>query len=260
MAMASKLLISVLTPTMGRANSFLVDCVASVQAQILPLGWEVEHILALNGNFNEEEILQKISKENKNVKVVYSYKNGVSAARNIAFLESQGEVLLDLDDDDILPSSSIIDRVNHLLESNKAWSIGNLLKIDEDRKYKIGEELIVKELPEDKNTMLQGFLEGKYYAWTGTRTYYRKALEVAGPWDESFTVAEDLEHWLRLTATAGAPDHCDKYLALFREKNNSLGIDAVRSGLMKESRDRAVERWIRFPSDNILPEGLPSWH
>lgn len=258
--MPAKRLVSVITPTMGRAGSFLLDCVASVNAQLVPSGWEVEHILALNGDFQEEAVVQEIASRHHNVRVVYSQKQGASVARNHAFLASQGEIIVDLDDDDILPITSIRDRVHHLLESDREWSVGNLLKIEEDRKYKIACDLVVNGVPDGHLEAMKAFLSGAIHAWTGTRTYHRRALEQAGPWDESFIVAEDLEHWLRLTATVGAPDYCDKYLCIFREKEYSLGINAVRSGLMKSSQERAIERWGSWTPGASLPEALPTWN
>lgn len=244
---------------MGRARSFLIDCIASVEAQRIPSDWEVEHILALNGEFQEEGLVQEIASRHRNVRVVYSHKVGVSAARNLAFLGSQGEIILDLDDDDILPVNSVKDRVTHLLESGREWSIGNLLKIEEDGKYKIGCDLTVNALPNNNLETMQSLLSGQVHAWTGTRTYHRRALDKAGPWDESFVVAEDLEHWLRLTAIVGTPAYCDKYLCLFREKDNSLGINAVRSGLMKSSQDRVAVRWNSWIPGSQLPGGIPTW-
>jgi glycosyltransferase involved in cell wall biosynthesis len=240
------MLISVITSTRNRASSFLPDCVASVTDQRLPGDWRLEHVVCDDASDPaERRALAALAAEHPHLRVLYrETAGGVSAARNDAFLASTGTVILDLDDDDMLPAFALHRRVMHLLGSGHAWSCGELLKVDETGRYLIGLDLgagIDEEIPVSQDGFLHGLLEGRWYAWAGTRTYLREALLTAGPWDESFPVAEDLEHWLRLTALVGAPAWYPAPAAIFREKERSLGIDAYNDGSMARHAERARE-------------------
>lgn len=258
----TSVLISVLTPTRNRATTFLGDAVASVSSQVLPPGFEVEHVIADDGSISEEwEALRSLVSGDSRVCLVRrDTSTGVSGARNAAFRASQGEIIVDLDDDDILPSTSLADRTRHLLESGHLWSCGDMLKLDESLAYKVGADLAKRvDFPQTVAQAMRGFLAGELYAWAGTRTYYRSAIEDAGPWDETFPVAEDLEHWMRLTATCGQPSWCERWLVLYREKERSLGIDALRDGSMADCAARARARWSQWVPGKPLPDGLPRW-
>lgn len=256
------ILVSIITPTKNRATSFLPDVLKSVSCQSLPVGMRIEHIVADDGSApTERDTLRALTRGMPHLKIIYREESGgVSAARNSAFRAAQGELIIDLDDDDVLPSTSVRDRVSHLLRTDNFWSFGDMLKVDESLRYKLGHDLFTRITP--PATIMQamhGFLSGSLYAWAGTRTYRREAIELAGPWDESFRVAEDLEHWMRLTALASEPAICECYLVLFREKERSLGIDALNDGSMDKYALRARQRWANYFPGGPLPAGLPQW-
>lgn len=258
------MLISVITPTKNRAGSYLKDCIQSVAMQRLEPGWALEHMVCDDASDPEQyPALESLALTNPHVRVLrHRTSLGVSAARNSAFLASRGEVVLDLDDDDMLPAESLAARVSHLIASGRPWSCGNLLTVDESRRYLLGAELFRSphEVPADRDTFMQGLLSGSLFAWAGTRTYLRTALLAAGPWDTTFPVAEDLEHWLRLTVRVGPPAWFFGPAAVFREKPRSLGIDAARDGSMRHHRDRARARYAdwsdREPSYVAV---VPTW-
>lgn len=252
--------VSVITPTHGRVKSFLPACVESVARQRLLPGWELEHVVCSDDDSDEDyAALLVLARGYPHVVVTRNMRDihGVSAGRNQAFLLSTGDVIIDLDDDDVLPSTSVRDRVTHLMGSHAGWSFGGMLKMTEECVYKVGCDR-VGAAPVGQEDAMEAFLGSRLYAWSGTRTYRRSALLAAGPWDESFVVAEDLEHWLRLTAVVGAPDYCDAWLTLFREKDHSLGVNALRSGLMQSEGDKARARWAAWGTMGV-PLGLPSW-
>lgn len=252
--------ISVITPALAeRADLYLPACLDSVAKQILPPGWKLEHIVCFSGQKLNPVTFKNITAKHPHIRIIYTERTGVSAGRNEAFLASKGDIIIDLDDDDMLPATSIRNRVTHLLESNHLWSYGDLMKIDESGRYIPGDDVLSSDTPTDTSTMMQELLAGRAYAWTGTRTYYRTALLQAGPWDETFPTAEDYEHWLRLTATAGYPLAMKQSLAFFRQKEHSLGIDTMKDGTMAYHRKRAAERWENWNPNDPLPENLPTW-
>ncbi len=255
-------LVSVITPTRGRARTFLPDAIASVAAQRTPDWLRIEHVIADDGSEPADvRALQKLADAHDHIRIVLRHHSGgVSAARNDAFLASSGSIVVDLDDDDILPSTSIADRVTHLIGSGSTWACGNMLKVDEELRYLIGSDETPKwePMPDGQET-LQKLVEGTFLAWSGTRTYHRSTIEQAGPWDATFEVAEDLEHWMRLTALCGPPAWCDRWLVIWRYKERSLGIDSGRDGRMKAHVARARERWSGWLPGDPVPAGVPSW-
>jgi glycosyltransferase involved in cell wall biosynthesis len=254
------MLVSVITPTRNRATSFLPDCIMSVSAQRLPDRWNLEHVVCDDGSDPDEiTALLKLAQLHTHVRVVRrTHTGGVAAARNAAFLASRGDIVMDLDDDDLLPANALARRVQHLLDSGSGWACGALLKIDEAGRYLIGRDITSEpeKIYQDQAGYMRGLQASEVHAWASTRTYLRSALLVAGPWDESFPVAEDLEHWLRLTSLVGAPSWFPEYAAIFREKGRSLGIDALNDGSMAIHAARARARYQRWPE---LPHGIPTW-
>lgn len=252
--------ISVITPTRNRATSFLPECVQSVAAQRLPASWSIEHVICDDGSDpTEREALRELAGLHAHVRVLQrEHSGGVAAARNAAFLASIGDIIVDLDDDDLLPANALTRRVRHLLSTGSLWACGSLLKVDDAGRYLIGRDITSEpeEIPQDQAGYMRGLLAREVHAWASTRTYHRSALLVAGPWDVSFPVAEDLEHWLRLTALVGAPAWFPEYAAIFREKSRSLGIDALNDGSMAMHAARARDRYQRWPE---LPQDLPTW-
>ena len=253
--------ISVITPALPeRANIFLPACLDSVAKQILPKGWTLEHIICFSNTPLPPETYKHITTTYPHTRIIHTNRNGVSAARNDAFLTSQGNIIIDLDDDDMLPATSIRNRVTALLETNHLWAYGDLMKIDEQGRYIPGADVLSSITPTNTETMMKELITGKAYAWSGTRTYHRTALLKAGPWDETFPTAEDYEHWLRLTAIVGHPLAIQQSLAFFRQKENSLGINTLKDGTMQHHRQRATERWVNWTPQKPLPHDLPTWN
>lgn len=230
--------ISVITPTKNRASSYLKDCVQSIAAQRLKDGWTLEHVICDDGSSVDEfEALQVLASGLPHIKIVrHLVSGGPAPARNSAFLASSGSIILDVDDDDFLPAETLVHRVDHLLSSGRSWSCGNLLKVDESLRYLVGQELYLppSDVPADRGPFMEKLLSGSLFAWASTRTYLRQALVEAGPWDDSFPVAEDFEHWLRLTVLVGPPAWFFGPAAVFREKGSSLGINAAKDGTMAQ--------------------------
>lgn len=222
------MLVSVITPTRNRPH-YLRDNLASVAASVLPPDWRLEQLICDDGsNRRSSEATRTLVDQFPHARLIgHAAQKGVSAARNTAARLTGGEFLLDLDDDDFLPRDSIVRRVRALLESEALWSFGGLAVVGVSGRVRIGGEQVILTPPDDWFT---AFLTGKAFAWPGTRTYRREALQLAGGWDPALRVAEDFDHWLRLTRYAGPPALCPGPLAYYRKKPRGLAADSFRDG------------------------------
>jgi glycosyltransferase involved in cell wall biosynthesis len=81
--------------------------------------------------------------------VGHAAQTGVAAARNSAARFCEGEVLLDLDDDNFLPRDSIVRRVKALLESEALWSFGGMVIVRSNGRVHVGREQVRLTPPAD---------------------------------------------------------------------------------------------------------------
>lgn len=245
------MLISILTPTKNRATTFLPDLIDSIADQTIPSDWHLEHIICDDGSSSEQlAALHEIpSRTPITTKLVYSNYTGPAGAHNVAARASSGEVLIDIDDDDVLTPDSIRKRVEHLLGCKELWSAGNAYVVSESLVPQLHKTLIRSwdHAGLSDTELMQAMLDNKAWLWAGTRTYKREALfdedGILREWDESFPVASDLDHWLRLTYEVGKPAYIDEFLVYWREKQDSLAINAQRSGLQAEMIAQIRQKW-----------------
>ena len=222
------MLISVITPTHNRPR-YLRDNLASIAASVLPPDWRLEQVICDDGSSARAlEANRALVAQFPHARLIaHTAQMGVSSARNSAAALCQGEFLLDLDDDDFLPSDSIVRRVGALRESDASWSCGGMAIVNQSGRVLVGREQVLLSPPKD---WFAAFLEGEVFAYPGTRTYRRETLSLAGGWDTALRVAEDFDHWLRLTRYAGPPALCPGLLAYYRKKPHGLAADAFRDG------------------------------
>ncbi len=102
-----KPLFSILTPTWNRAE-FLTANIKCIQNQ-KENGFTHEHIIVNNNSDdNTDEIVKKFASEDKRIVYIKNDRNyGPGDALNIAFKKAKGKFIIPLDDDDLLPLSSL---------------------------------------------------------------------------------------------------------------------------------------------------------
>jgi glycosyltransferase involved in cell wall biosynthesis len=232
---------SICIPTKNRASTHLPELLKSIEGQNLPNGWKTEIIICDDGSdVLEIKLLYELINRSAHDITLIEHKDskGVAASRNSAVNLSTGELITDLDDDDILLQNSIFNRIS-AHSKNIKWSFGNAIKVDKNLRYKINKDLVPEWDINDtsKTNVINGLLSQKIFYWASTRTYNRDALYKDGKlieWDPNFIVAQDLEHWVRIVEKNGPPYHINQYLVAWREKRHSWGINGMRSGLQKE--------------------------
>ena len=235
--------ISILTPTRNRRDSYLPRAIASVRA--LRLSVTYEHVIVDDGSNDGTEayVVAEAEADPRLVFVSHPTRRGVAAARNSAGRQARGEFLVDLDDDDLLTADGVERRYAYLLAHPEFWAThANALKIDEDDRYLIGED-VANYFCADRRCCARLFFTSRMIPNASTAMYRRRALLDLGGWDESLSCCEDYDLWLRSLDRYGPPGFVDSIVALYRKKDRGLGIDSVRSGVHARNQERVRQRF-----------------
>lgn len=233
--------VSILTPTRDRRDSFLPPAIASVRA--LRLSVPYEHVVV--DDASDDGTWAYLSAEAHAdphlVPVRHSAPRGVAAARNSAAQRARGAYLVDLDDDDLLTAHGVERRLAYLRQHPERWAVhANALKIDGEGRYLIGEDTANYECP-DRDRCARLFYDSAMLPNASTAMYRRDALLALGGWDESLSCCEDYDLWLRSLDRYGPPGFIPDVVALYRKKAHSLGIDSIHSGA-HEHNQRLLQR------------------
>lgn len=229
--------VSVLVPTRNRPE-FLDECLRSCRSDRYLLD-----VVVADDASDDADAVAAVAGEHGARFVEHSTVSGVAATRNRALKASVGSVLVDIDDDDMFLAGGIDDRVDALLASDRLWGYAEAVVVDEAGRYLAGSELRHPSVADSGRSWFARCLSSEVFAWAGCRVYRREVFDVVGGWDESFRVAEDFEHWLRVSSHCGDPLVIPGFTSIWRSKEHSLGIDAARSGEMGAMVRRAVEMW-----------------
>ncbi|MBI6288180.1 glycosyltransferase family 2 protein, partial [Proteus mirabilis] len=120
-------LVSVIIPTYGRPH-FLERAIDSVLSQSYK-NIEIIVVDDNSSNLHHEQTVKIIKKYNRNNKIIYIFDGinvGGSLARNRGIIESKGEYITFLDDDDIYLEKKIESQVEHIINNNIDVSVCNM--------------------------------------------------------------------------------------------------------------------------------------
>lgn len=114
--------VSVVTAVYEPSARYFSECAASVEAQVLPAGWELEWVVQEDGpTTNLRAIVETIHGGN------YSYNGdyrGVAVTRNMALMRASGELVQVLDSDDVLLNDALRILISRFRDHRIAWAIG----------------------------------------------------------------------------------------------------------------------------------------
>ena len=200
-AQSSDLLVktlSVLTPVHAhvRAAEFLTDLYASVRAQHLPVGWNLEWVVQEDGAHPSlTDVVDEIVGKDPRVSYrAHRIQGGPAVARNQAFHASRGEVIFPVDHDDYLEPGGLSALIAALEESPEtAWATGRTYEIDEHLVRTERSDFVEPGLVPAGHTLNLWNTQGVSTPWYPTATAYRRwAVELFGGWPAN-VAAEDTE-------------------------------------------------------------------
>jgi glycosyltransferase involved in cell wall biosynthesis len=253
--MPERPLISILTPTRNRRDSYLPLAIASVRALRLECAWE--HVVVDDGSDDgTAEYLATEADGDPRLRVArHDRPRGVAAARNSAARAARGEFLVDLDDDDLLLADGVARRFRYLRAHPEYWAVhANALKIDEAGHYLIGQD-VRNFLCTDRARCARHFYDSTMIPNASTAMYRQAELLALGGWDEALTCCEDYDLWLRSLERYGPPGFLDQPVALYRCKEHGLGIDSIRNGVHERNQRLLKARWAHLvgqPDANVV--------
>ncbi|HEY4385754.1 MAG TPA: glycosyltransferase family 2 protein [Ktedonobacteraceae bacterium] len=225
--------LSVITPTYNRGEApFLREVCESITQAKDYHHLTLEHLIVNDGsNDRTEQEIRALQRRFPHIRYLKNPANrGITFSKNHALAEAHGDLIIEIDDDDLVPYYALGLRVQLLLQSDHAWLCGNALTINETGQLQFRDNLLGRYIP-DQWECFRAFYEGRHFAFSGTRIYYKEALERIHGWNEHIhSLCEDFDLWLRMTYACGAPAFSEIPLIYWRQKESSLGIDAVRSG------------------------------
>jgi glycosyltransferase involved in cell wall biosynthesis len=186
--------------TCYREGELILDAINSVLAQsLLPL-----EIIIVNDASRDRSTINTCKKleENPLIRVIWRETNGGSSvARDNGFQVAQGDILVPLDADDILPNNAL-ELISIAFQNNVSigFVYGNYLRQD-----KVTDSKNIS--PQDIS--LQSMLKAKHFSMSsnwqliGTTPIRRSLWQSIGGYDPSFGVEDlhDVEFWIRAIAT-----------------------------------------------------------
>ena len=202
--------------TCYREGDLLYDAINSILSQtLLPL--EIIIVNDASSDRRTIEVCQELEK-NALIQVIYREVNGGSSvARDNGFEVAQGDILVPLDADDILPSNAL-ELISKAFEKDQqiGFVYGNYI-----RKDKVNDQKVIN--PQDIS--LQEMLKAKPFSlssnWKliGTTPIRKSLWQSLGGYDPSFGVNDlhDVEFWIRAIASGCRYEYIPEVTYIWRK-------------------------------------------
>lgn len=211
-------LVSVIIPTYNYGR-YLRQSIDSALQQTYP---NIEVIVVDDGSTDDTQSL--LADYGDKVRNILQANQGAAAARNRGIREARGDYIAFLDADDSYCPDNIAAKVDFLLEhAEYAWCYSNWAWVDADgATYMLGSEPTVslahlKAHGDVFLLALQGYLLG-----TNVFVFRKDVIESVGGFDESLTVLEDYDLYVRAAALFPI-GYLDKTLCKIFQHPDSLG-------------------------------------
>lgn len=238
--MDSSPLISIIIP-MYNTSKFIKQTVESILAQTYS---NFEVIIVDDGSTdNGAEVVKALMPKDSRIKYIYQSNQGVSAARNNAIENSQGEYLAFLDSDDLWLPNKLKKQVNRIISTGMdACYCGYQYFCDDIRG-----KTFPKRYFEGK--ILLEVIKEKVSVWTSTVVVKRSiVINNSITFKSGLNWAEDMDFFYRLLYKC---EFCcvKEILALYRQRPNSLSVSSDRLPEIQLWKDFA--KWIQTAQSDI---------
>lgn len=204
---------SILTPTFNRLE-MLKQAIKSVQEQTYT-DWEliIKDGFTENPAINDIEFASIIAKDER-ILYILEGDTGITDALNQALRVSIGDIICEMNDDDLLYDNSVLERVKNAFGESldgEKWLYAKMIYIDVEGKEggAGGRQTSLQELLQN-NTVCQP-----------TVFWNRIASGKVGYFDENFSFAQDYDYWIRLWKLK-EPIFLDEFVARYRLHEGSI--------------------------------------
>lgn len=210
--MESTALVSIIIPTFNHAR-FITQAVESALAQSYP---RTEVIVVDDGSTDQTR--RMLSRYGRSITYLYQENKGPSAARNTGILAAQGDYLLFVDADDLIPPEKIDVQLSHFANRTDTGIVYSAWQyVDEQTLQVVGEMH-----PAKRGNLLKDLLRRAVFFPPGAAIIRRQCLEQAGPFDEELMAGEDTDMWIRIAQAGYTFDYVDRPLFQYRMVKGSL--------------------------------------
>lgn len=203
--------VSVIIPSFNAAL-WLRDAVDSVRAQDFA-DWEIVIVDDSSSDAASRELARSLAASN--VRVLFHEQNrGVAAARNTAIRAAQGEIIVPLDPDDLLPQGALLAAVRVFDESKCEFVFGPHEQLD----WLSGASRISDPGPDARAS------EGMGQPWHGCMPFRKSLWDRLRGYDEwrGFAGLDDWHFWLRAEAAGAKGGYCRATLYRYRMRPGSI--------------------------------------
>jgi hypothetical protein len=124
-------LVSIITAGFAPTADFLNDCWKSISAQQLPPGWELEWVIQEDGA--EPELRDRLPSDDRIRYEANGVHLGIPSTRNLALCRARGDLVRNLDQDDVLTPGGLAVLVEALEEyPDCVWAVGDVADLHPD--------------------------------------------------------------------------------------------------------------------------------
>ena len=214
--MPTQPLVSVLMPLYNKAD-FVAEAIESVLNQTYP---NIEIIIVDDGSTdNGFEIAKRY--ESTKIFLFKQENKGVSSARNTAFRHSKGDFIQFLDADDVIDRQKIAEQVKILRGSLDALTTAQCVDfkvLKDGQKQTFERPLLRKNYADPLAFLMDEVRQGALvHSWLIPRYLMKKA----GLWDETMTIYEDRDLYLKLLPCASQIIYCHSAICYWRLPTSS---------------------------------------
>lgn len=220
-------LVSIIIPTFN-GDRFIKETIDNCLDQ----SYKNIEIIVINDGSSSKKVNNVLKEyiDKKVIRYIYQDNKGLAGARNTGILNSTGEYIQFLDDDDLLDKHKIESQVKYLEENKDILGVYCKTKyFDNDTKE------IIKHLEIMPNRDIYGQFLLKNFLSVNSILIRKKELL----FDESLRSLEDYDYWLRYFNTNGKIGFIDNTYCMVRVHNNNMSSNLHR---MAENEIRVLEK------------------